>query len=455
MGSVKRDKCCLCRGPLKFEFTLKDYPVTYGPSETPDFQVEDCDVGSCTECMCIQLIDLIDPSIVYGSFHNTTSFSTVWKNHHDLFTKFIGNKLHGKCLEIGGKSGELVKRIGYPEYYTLDFSNPDDDPKNLKGNCENFDYTGFDCLIMSHVFEHLYNPIDFYENCKVDDIFISIPNVKTDGIIPIHREHTYMCDENYIIKLFKGYSCRLEYFGEHSIFIHLYRTRRMYEDILGKMTELTKLKLNNDYIFPAGVTGVSIIYFSDTTNIKGFIDNDPGKQGKFYMGKQVFKPSEVSSNVYYSHVLYNNDMLQKLIAHRGNTNGPNKELENRPEYIDKALDQGFDVEVDVWVIDNNIFLGHDTPDHPITSSFLTERRNKLWCHAKNLESMTVLKTLDMNAFFHDTDAYVYTTKGFIWAHPTSEFSKDTICVMSSTNPPGCLGYCSDFVSELKVNADKS
>ena len=37
-----------------------------------------------------------------------------------------------------------------------------------------------------------------------------------------------------------------------------------------------------------------------------------------------------------------------FIAHRGNTKGPNKELENTPGYIDEALDNGFDVEVDIW-----------------------------------------------------------------------------------------------------------
>ena len=36
-----------------------------------------------------------------------------------------------------------------------------------------------------------------------------------------------------------------------------------------------------------------------------------------------------------------------LISHRGNINGPNPEMENNPEYIQKALDLGYDVEVDV------------------------------------------------------------------------------------------------------------
>ena len=37
-----------------------------------------------------------------------------------------------------------------------------------------------------------------------------------------------------------------------------------------------------------------------------------------------------------------------LIAHRGNIDGPNPELENSLQYIDKAIDSGYNVEVDIW-----------------------------------------------------------------------------------------------------------
>ena len=40
-----------------------------------------------------------------------------------------------------------------------------------------------------------------------------------------------------------------------------------------------------------------------------------------------------------------------LISHRGNLNGKSN-MENRPGHINKALWQGFDVEIDVWYIDD-------------------------------------------------------------------------------------------------------
>ena len=49
----------------------------------------------------------------------------------------------------------------------------------------------------------------------------------------------------------------------------------------------------------------------------------------------------------------------KLISHRGNIAGKNFELENRPDYISNAIKLGYDCEIDVWLIKNKIYLGHD------------------------------------------------------------------------------------------------
>ena len=37
----------------------------------------------------------------------------------------------------------------------------------------------------------------------------------------------------------------------------------------------------------------------------------------------------------------------KLIAHRANINGPDSSTENSPDQIDKCIEQGYDVEVDI------------------------------------------------------------------------------------------------------------
>ena len=67
-----------------------------------------------------------------------------------------------------------------------------------------------------------------------------------------------------------------------------------------------------------------------------------------------------------------------LIAHRGNTNGRFESWENEPTYIDKAINEGFDVEIDVWFVGGILYLGHDKPDYGVDTRWLIERSDKLW-----------------------------------------------------------------------------
>ena len=58
-----------------------------------------------------------------------------------------------------------------------------------------------------------------------------------------------------------------------------------------------------------------------------------------------------------------------LISHRGNIDGKNIYDENSVPYTEKALKLGFDVEIDVWFMENNFFLGHDELKHLVKLDF--------------------------------------------------------------------------------------
>ena len=49
----------------------------------------------------------------------------------------------------------------------------------------------------------------------------------------------------------------------------------------------------------------------------------------------------------------------KLISHRGNLKGPNPQTENHPDQIVECIKKGYDVEIDVRLIDGKPWLGHD------------------------------------------------------------------------------------------------
>ena len=57
------------------------------------------------------------------------------------------------------------------------------------------------------------------------------------------------------------------------------------------------------------------------------------------------------------------------IAHRGNFNGANYEMENNPEYLLEAINKGFHIEADIW-FNNKFYLGHDEPKYLIDLSFI-------------------------------------------------------------------------------------
>lgn len=148
----------------------------------------------------------------------------------------------------------------------------------------------------------------------------------------------------------------------------------------------------------------------------------------------------------------------KLIAHRGLYQGPNTELENHPDQIVDAINQGFDCEIDLWVINSELVLGHDKPQYNITETFLIEYYNSLWVHAKNLSALRwLVDQSELNFFWHQNDDYVITSKGFIWAYPGKELTSRSIMLMPEwDNPklknfviPNCYGICSDYVEKIK------
>jgi hypothetical protein len=138
-----------------------------------------------------------------------------------------------------------------------------------------------------------------------------------------------------------------------------------------------------------------------------------------------------------------------IISHRGNTNGRDLKTENNPEHIHKLLTSGIDCEVDVWVKNDLIYLGHDEPTYKIDCSFL--KNKKLWCHAKNLPALDCMAANHIiNYFWHQTDDYTLTSSGVIWTHNNLPTNQQCIIVDLESNWQNkqydCYGVCVDYFS---------
>lgn len=147
-----------------------------------------------------------------------------------------------------------------------------------------------------------------------------------------------------------------------------------------------------------------------------------------------------------------------LISHRGNINGRLELMENHPDYVDIAIKNGYDVEIDIWVENGELWLGHDLPTYHIEFDFIKDRLHYLWVHCKNIESLVYFKEVGFNSntninyFWHENDKATLTSHGYLWVHPNTQPIINGIAVMPEINNydvSKCLGVCSDYVEKYK------
>lgn len=155
------------------------------------------------------------------------------------------------------------------------------------------------------------------------------------------------------------------------------------------------------------------------------------------------------------------------IAHRGNLEGPNSDKENHPDYITKALESGFHVEVDVWIQDGKIYLGHDGPQYEATNFFNyqgdwwqyngwhRDEHPGLWAHCKNFEALNDSWFFHCHKFAHDQDDYTLTSTGYIWTYPRNlPIGRNSIAVMpervSDWDISKAFGICTDYPAKYKA-----
>jgi len=136
----------------------------------------------------------------------------------------------------------------------------------------------------------------------------------------------------------------------------------------------------------------------------------------------------------------------RIIAHRGNLDGPRRDTENTPASIRQAIEHGFDVEIDVWYLNGHYYLGHDYPETETSLNFLMQFAERLWVHCKHLDSLLELKDR-LNCFYHDKDIYTLTSRGHIWGNINSPMHANVIQVMperGGTLSTECAGVCTDY-----------
>jgi len=154
----------------------------------------------------------------------------------------------------------------------------------------------------------------------------------------------------------------------------------------------------------------------------------------------------------------------KIISHRGNLNGSNPKTENTPEQIDFALKKGFDVEVDLWKINDKFFLGHDEPHNEVSIEWLENRKQNLWIHTKNFHAFETLLEIKRNFifFYYTKEPLVLVSNGKIWTHSPKKIVNPKNCIIPllgekdvlKSNFKNWFGVCTDYPIAFSEKNDK-
>lgn len=139
------------------------------------------------------------------------------------------------------------------------------------------------------------------------------------------------------------------------------------------------------------------------------------------------------------------------IAHRGNYAGRVIKRENTPDYVQEAIDAGYNVMVDAWLLDREWYLGYMFPITVVDKEFF--ERPEIWVHAMNLVGyVSLYNNPKVHVFWHNKDDFAITSKGIKWAntgiitHDGVMFKPEcshisTTALQEHTVSP--LGICSD------------
>lgn len=147
----------------------------------------------------------------------------------------------------------------------------------------------------------------------------------------------------------------------------------------------------------------------------------------------------------------------KFISHRGNIKGTDPSTENTPGKIDYVISLNLDIEIDLWCINQQYYLGHDSPKTLIDKMFLTDRAHNLWIHCKNLECLYTLLNTDFNFFWHQEDDVTLTSKRYIWSYPKPQngYFSNMVCLDFSSDvnynfyrSHNIHALCCDYIENL-------
>ena len=325
MNKITRTKCALTGvEPTEILYTFKNFPISMSCVTTDRSEdiFEDMTWGT-SPSNHVQLVEMLDPDLIYKNYHNPGTIGKTWQDHHQTFADFIQRDKFSRILEIGGASGSLAANFVKHDNdfkWTIIEPSPQtglSDPRVelINGYFKNYPFDSkFDTIVHSHCFEHVYDPISFLN--KVNSLldfgdfhYISIPNMHywlANGFTnTLSFEHTFYVDVNVLTYLLSktGFKVVDQIVGDHSVFVKAEKVdhtavvdfdftyvRHLFEDYITQLTADVaaindKIGDKEFYLFGGHIFSQCLLNMGLTeSQVVCILDNDTQKQGKRLYG---------------------------------------------------------------------------------------------------------------------------------------------------------------------------
>ena len=357
----ERPSCIMCKGTTFTSYFETDYytPMSYCFDKDPvSSYFIPYNILLCSSCKTVQTKYLGNPSIIYEKTH-ADGFGTLKQSMYTLFSNFVSDTTDiSGIIEVGASMDYLSRSIlnKIKTSYTVIEPNFQSTNTTLTIIPKLFDDVNLcelsgNTLVMSHLFEHLYDPVGALEKIQKSNIkyiYLNHPNLENDcksnTYIILNIEHIYYVENTFLIELFDKYGFELvkrSDYNTHSIFLKFQRklndtiTERLllnktseadtlvyFNTMLRKIDKLNTLFQSKDrkfYLWPSATYIVSLFVNGlNTTHLTGLLDNSPNKIGKILYGYNI--PCYDFKEVFYS-----NDPTTTIIL--GGSSGYRNELD--------------------------------------------------------------------------------------------------------------------------------
>jgi hypothetical protein len=380
MNYTIRTNCIFCDNKLIDTFFKNDYNNYCGhytvPLETELDKMINIpfNIFICSNCKTVQTKYLGDLNEIY-KYNHATNTGTIMNNlHHknlDLILKYKDNI--NNIIEIGCSKGTLSDLILDNiklDYYIVEphFIGNKMNKIVINDFYENVDDNNInaDTIIISHVFEHFYNPkeilLKISNNKNIKNFFLVFPDLEyyiNNNILHVlNTEHTYYVDNNFLINYFENYGFKLiekqDYIGHSVLFYFIkndiaitnnqpllqhgttgsnelmninYSLDIFYKNIfdtVNKFNNIINRSRDNDinkeiYIWPASIHSLYLIIFGlNDKLLSGMLDNCKNKiNNKLYgTNLKIFNFEEkIKENIilFITGGVFNKEIEKKLI----------------------------------------------------------------------------------------------------------------------------------------------